>query len=476
MAKKTRKARSLVAGRKGSRKTVRPAERGSRRRATATAPSLRRELVAAIRLGGKLSRRLRRRFEETADEFLPIDDWNRVMRDLVGFEQQAAKAVAVYDTVMGKVKQSGDVPLQQAAALVDASGYRNLIVGIEASLSEQAIAARGPIPHEDRRDFHRRIKSLLERAQIVSDMARELQRELEREGHDIPPEQFKVILAARRSLGDLVTAGCSLAEDCRLHRSRSFQEQLPATLRAISVYEKAVDAVNSEIGSQAGALQALGRMQRSRRLHEFVRGVRAEIEFDVSIIHNLKEVIGAAIRLPGNAATLAAKLNRITRDVLPRVATSLSRGIGETSGQGDLAANEMIRAYGDLNPKEVVVVDVFRRLVTERGPTATLTVPEVVALAGPELEARGLAAKEGTIRAVLRGLSMTEESILVVATDDRSTTGGHGGTLRYRLTVPAARNYPAWTPVNYDERSSPDRLGPGGSTTSGGIGSLRPGW
>lgn len=455
MAKKTGRARGRLTVRKGGGKTVQPAGRGSGRRVAVTAPSLRRELIAAIRLGGKLARRLRRRFEETADEFLPIVHWNQMTKDLVGFERQASKAVAVYDTVIGKVTQSGDVPLQQAAALVGASGYRNLIAGIEASLSEQAIAAIDPLSDEDRRDFHRYIKSVLERAQMVAHMAGELQRELEGEGHDIPPEQFKLILAARRALGDLVTAGSSLTKDCGLDRLQSFQKQLPAMLRAINDYEKAVGLVSAELVRQAVSLQALGRTQRSRGLHEFVRRVRAEIEFDVSIIHNLKELIGAAVRPPRNAATLAAELNRVTRDVLPRVATNLSRGVGEKTGQGDLAANELIRAYGDLKPKEVVVVDIFRRVATERGPTATLTVHEIVALAGPELEARGLAAKEGTIRGVLRALSATEEGILLAATDDRSTTGGHGGMLRYRLTVPAATKYPEWTAAEVGELSSP---------------------
>ena len=441
MAKKRTKRKSATKKAGGSPRTT----------GSTSSPALKRKLIRVVGEIATVASGVERRFRNEADNDAKIANWDDTKKYLDRTHKKAATSLERLDEVVAEAKRSGDLGLKQAAALVEASGLGTVLGQMETYLGDQSRLAQAPLSDEEIRKFGWWTIRLKRCARDVKRLAERLEQELDQEDPGIPVRQFTLIRNAMASLGELINASLDFAEAGRDDGPGASHRWVRGVDVAIHNYELAIKEITKELSEIADNLEKAGRRPRSNDLKDFIARIKRLANFDFATIDELKKVIGAAIRLPRLAADAAAKLNRITRELLPEVTAELLRASGGGAGTGDSAPPEMIRDYVDLKPQEQIVVNVFRRLAEETGPLATLTVPEVIAKVEPELRLGGLAASSGTIKGILKKLSSPEESILLA--EPTARIGGHGGALQYRLTLPAGRKYPRWV-------AAPERPGP----------------
>jgi hypothetical protein len=416
-----------------------------------SSPALKRELIRVVGEIATVASGVERRFRNGPDNDAKIVNWDDTKKYLDRTHQKATTSLKTLNEVVAEARRSGDLGLKQAAALVEASGLGTVLGQMETYLGDQSRAAQAPLGDEEIRKFGGWTIRLKRCAGFVARLAERLEQELDQEDPGIPVRQFTLIRNAMASLGELIDASLGFAEAARDDGPGVSHRWVRGVDDALTNYELAIKEITKELSEIADNLEKAGRRLRGKQFKDFIARSKRLATFDRSIINDLKKVIGAAIRLPRLAADAAAKLNRITRELLPEVTAELSRASGGGAGTGDSAPPEMIRDYADLKRQERIVANVFRRLAAEAGPLETLTVPEVIAKVGPELRSQGLAASDPTIKAIVKKLSSPEESILLAEPAPR--IGGHGGALQYRLTIPAGRKYSPGV-------AAPERPGP----------------
>ncbi len=442
--KRVKAARKKSAKKKASKSRTTTGSTGS--------PALRRQLISAIEAIGKFTFRFQKLVRKLAGTAATLDKLDEIKRVIDRSSRKAPKLQADFESALAAAKESGDVPLEQAAGLVEASQFRALLVDFETVLSDQSSDAAAPVSSKDKKAFHERLVSLIDQAEALTTAAEALAADLNPESCKQSHEYCQSLITARDALGKVFTAGLKLVADCRPTDSVTFDRLFRATVKAVEEYEFSLDEVKAEVLRQAERLRDLGGPYRSQQLDEFAKGMLRAIKFDEAIIKHLTQAIKAAVRLPPKAAKLAGRLRSIAAGVLSDIRVELMGASGGEELVGDLPPNAAIRAYDDLTPRDRSFVDIFRELFATRGPAATLGVIEVMKAVNPKLKAQGLRTVGAvTVRTILGTLSSADESVLFASRDDRSKTGGHGGKLLYRLTVPASRKYPLWGEVPADK-------------------------
>lgn len=384
------------------------------------------------------------RKEVDGQEYEPsVSEWESIKDELQQFSTRTATYCRQYDSLIVEIRASGDARLKEQAELADATGVRKLLGSMDESLADQLREAQAPLSDEQRKLFLGDVRTSLVKARLLRRIAEKLVNELGSPATAPPPEQATVLLEVRKTLGRIRIACVNFAANARRDRTGSETRWIQDINEGWEEFERDVEALKAKLVEHATRL----RKQRASGIAAEVEGFAARLEddlvFEESILEFTCMIIGSAIRLPKKADAAADKLLRKLSEIQQKqsaLAAECSAARGKKDRQGDLAEPESLRTYDALTPKQRCIVDFFLDLSRSKGHNAAAEINEIVAGVKESFRSHGFGSGKTSIQNVVRDLASSEECILL-ATDPDKNTKGHGGKIRYRLTVPAMERF-----------------------------------